>query len=418
MRRIAIHLAVFTMLALAAACSGGGDNTPAASPATVTTPAVTSAAATPSAAASAVAMTPAGGPEAGAYRAEGVLAKLSFGPVTGLYPIPGDDGFGYLLEKSGRIRRVSMTDDGSTQDVVLDLSSRLIQPQLQEEGLLGLAFAPDFASSRKIYVNYTQGGPRRDTVSRFVMLASGPTDVSTEEKLIEIDDFAWNHNGGGMQFGPDGMLYIGFGDGGGSGDPQGNGQKTDVLLGKLLRIDVSGDGAYAVPPDNPFAGVDGKRGEIWAYGLRNPWRFDFDDATGALWLADVGQGVWEEVDEITKGGNYGWNIMEGPVCFKPARACDQAGLIPPRASYSHDGGNCSVTGGFVYRGAALPELRGWFVYGDYCSKKIWAVNTRGPGDPVELTTSGAGITAFAEDASGELYMLGFSGAPFKLVRGG
>lgn len=290
---------------------------------------------------------------AGGYRAEPALEGISDGPLTGLYPIPGDAGFAYLLEKSGTIRQVSLTENdrsGQAQVRILDLSSRLIQPQDTEEGLLGLAFAPDFATSRKIYVNYTQGNPRRDTVSRFVVPLAGEIDVSTEEKLIEIDDFAPNHNGGGMEFGPDGMLYIGFGDGGGGGDPRGNGQNTDALLGKILRIDVSGDGAYAVPPDNPFAGQSGKRGEIWAYGFRNPWRFDFDNETGALWVADVGQGTWEEVDEVTKGGNYGWNIMEGPVCYKPSSGCDQSGLILPRASYSHDDGSCSITGGYVYRG--------------------------------------------------------------------
>jgi glucose/arabinose dehydrogenase len=396
---------------MAAACSGGS-GTKTATPAPQ---AAATAAASPANAATAAA-----GPKAGAYRAEPALEGLDVGPVTGLYPVPGEDGFAYLLEKSGTIRQVSLNEADQSQQAqvrVLDLTSRLIQPQDTEEGLLGLAFAPDFTTSRKIYVNYTQGNPRRDTVSRFVVPTSGEIDVSSEQKLLEIADFAPNHNGGGMQFGPDGMLYIGFGDGGGGGDPQGNGQKTDVLLGKILRIDVSADGAYTVPPDNPFAGQDGKRGEIWAYGLRNPWRFDFDDETGTLWVADVGQGTWEEVDEVTKGGNYGWNIMEGPVCYKPSSGCDETGLILPRASYSHDDGSCSITGGFVYRGQALPELRGWFVYGDFCSKKVWAVNTRGPGEPVQLTTSGAGITAFGEDASGELYLLGFTGQQYKLVAG-
>lgn len=414
-------------MAAAAACSGSdGAKTPTASAPAASAPAATApagATATPPAgsgtAPAATSAAPAATPEPGGYRAEPALEGISDGPLTGLYPIPGDAGFAYLLEKSGTIRQVSLTENdrsGQAQVRILDLSSRLIQPQDTEEGLLGLAFAPDFATSRKIYVNYTQGNPRRDTVSRFVVPLAGEIDVSTEEKLIEIDDFAPNHNGGGMEFGPDGMLYIGFGDGGGGGDPRGNGQNTDALLGKILRIDVSGDGAYAVPPDNPFAGQSGKRGEIWAYGFRNPWRFDFDNETGALWVADVGQGTWEEVDEVTKGGNYGWNIMEGPVCYKPSSGCDQSGLILPRASYSHDDGSCSITGGYVYRGEALPELRGWFVYGDFCSKKIWAVNTRGPGEPVQLTTSGAGITAFGEDASGELYMLGFAGSPYKLVR--
>ena len=155
---------------------------------------------------------------------------------------------------------------------------------------------------------------------------------------------------------------------------------------------------------------------MWAYGLRNPWRFDFDPADGRLWVADVGQGAWEEVDLVVRGGNYGWNIMEGPVCFKPASGCNTDGLILPRASYSHDDGSCSITGGYVYRGKAMPELDGWFAYGDFCSKKVWAVNTADASPPVLLTTSGRAITTFAKDPDGELYMLGFDGAPFRLVR--
>ncbi len=356
-----------------------------------------------------------GTPKAGAYAAEPALPQLKFGLAIGLFPIPGDDGFAYLLTKDGMIRRVSMNDGGATHDIVLDMSSRLITNPGLEEGLLGLAFAPDFATSRRIYLNYTAGPPREDTVSRFVMATSSVADVGSEEILLQIDDPFSNHNGGGMEFGPDGMLYIGFGDGGSGGDPNGNGQNKNVLLGKLLRIDVSGAKGYAVPHDNPFASGGG-RGEVWAYGLRNPWRFDFDAATGRLWLSDVGQGTWEEVDLIVPGGNYGWNTMEGPVCFKPNTGCNQDGLILPRASYSHDGGSCSITGGYVYHGASMPELDGWYIYGDFCSKKVWALNTADASDPVLLTTSGTGITAFGKDVGGEIYILGSDGAPFKLVR--
>ena len=402
-------LAAALMLALSiSACSGDSKSAAGTPTAGRTTPG-TSPSAAPTAA------TSAGTPAAGAYTAQPVLRQLDFGVSVELIPIPGDDGFAYLVTKDGMVRRVSTTDDGATHDVVLDISSRLITNPGQEEGLLGLAFAPDFATSRRIYVNYTAGPPRKDTVSRFVMPASGVADAASEEILLQIDDPFTNHNGGGMQFGPDGMLYIGFGDGGAAGDPFGNGQKTDVLLGKMLRIDVSGDGAYRIPPDNPFANGGG-RGEVWAYGLRNPWRFDFDDATGRLWAADVGQGAWEEVDLIVSGGNYGWNTMEGPACFKPKDGCNQDGLILPRASYAHDGGSCSITGGFVYRGKAMPELDGWYVYGDFCSKKVWAVNTGDASAPVLLTTGGAGITAFGEGTDGELYMLGFDGPPFLLVR--
>ena len=199
---------------------------------------------------------------------------------------------------------------------VLDLTFRLIANQRNEEGLLGLAFAPDFETSRRIYLNFTTGPPRQDTVSRFVMAETGVTNVASEETLLQIDDPFSNHNGGGMQFGPDGMLYIGFGDGGSGGDPQGNGQNTDTLLGKLLRIDVSRRLARTPSRPTTRSRLAADAAEIWAYGFRNPWRFDFDDADGRLWLADVGQGVWEEIDLITKGGNYGWNIMEGAVCYK------------------------------------------------------------------------------------------------------
>ncbi len=355
-----------------------------------------------------------GAPAAGGYTAQPALSQLKFGIAIGLYPIPGDDGFAYLLTKDGKVRRVSMTDDGATHDVVLDVGSRLIDNPSQEEGLLGLAFAPDFETSRRVYVNYTAGPPRKDTLSRFVVAKSGATGVASEEILLQIDDPFPNHNGGSLEFGPDKMLYAGFGDGGSAGDPNGNGQNKNALLGKLLRIDVSGTGAYAIPADNPFA-QGGGAGEVWAYGLRNPWRFDFDPKDGRLWLSDVGQGTWEEVDLIVKGGDYGWNTMEGPACFKPNAGCNQDGLILPRASYSHDDGSCSITGGYVYRGQAMPELDGWYVYGDFCSKKVWALNTSDDSKPVQLTTSGTGITAFGKDASGEIYILGVDGAPFKLV---
>lgn len=400
--RTAFLPAAISIALLLAACGGDGANRAATPASTPAAPATSAAPEMPSAASSSTA---AGTPVSGGYAARRVLSQLKLGLTTGLYPIPGDPGFGYLVTKDGKVRRVSMTGDGATHDVVLDLSSRLIADADLEEGLLGMALAPDFETSRRIYVNYTAGPPRQDSVSRFVMAKSGITDVASEEILLQIDDPYSNHNGGGMAFGPDGMLYIGFGDGGSGGDPQGNGQDKHALLGKLLRIDVSGAAGYAVPPDNPFADSGG-RAEVWAYGLRNPWRFDFDPKDGRLWLSDVGQGTWEEVDLITKGGNYGWNVMEGPACHKPANGCNKDGLVLPRASYAHDEGSCSITGGFVYRGKAMPELDGWYVYGDFCSKKVWALNTSDDSDPVLLTTSANSITAFAKDADGELYMLG------------
>ena len=256
----------------------------------------------------------------------------------------------------------------------------------------------DFA----FYISYTVGGPMRNRISRFV--AHGATaDPGSEQVLLEINQPFQNHDGGSLAFGPDGMLYAGIGDGGSAGDPAGYAQRFDSLHGKILRLDVSGAG-YAIPPDNPFVGQDA-RGEIYALGLRNPWRINFDPATGELWAGDVGQDAWEEVDRIVAGGNYGWNVTEGFHCYLPAEGCDGSGLIPPRIEYSHEFG-CAITGGFVYRGAAMPELAGWYVYGDYCSGRLWAVDTASADAPaIPIADSGRSITSFAQDKDGELYIV-------------
>ncbi len=210
---------------------------------------------------------------------------------------------------------------------------------------------------------------------------------------------------------------MGIGDGGSGGDPYRNGQNTGVILAKILRIDVRGDG-YRVPPDNPFAGQEGKRGEIWAYGLRNPWRFSFDRANGRLWVADVGQNQYEEVDIVQKGGNYGWNIMEGNHCFRPANNCDSSGLQPPVVEYDHSQG-CSITGGYVYRGSRLPSLAGAYLYGDFCSGRIWAVWSRSDGQPINtlLQDSDIDLTTFGQDLNGELYLVGRSRGIYRLEAG-
>jgi glucose/arabinose dehydrogenase len=282
-----------------------------------------------------------------------------------------------------------------------------------EEGLLGLAFAPDFTSSHKFYVYYSAGNPRRAVLSRFV--ADGDrADPATEQVLLQIDEPFANHNGGQLAFGPDGYLYVGVGDGGSGGDPMGNGQNVNAILGKVLRIDVSG-AAYTIPPDNPFANGGGKP-EIFAWGFRNPWRFSFDTATRQLWVADVGQNMWEEVDRVEKGKNYGWNIMEGSHCFKPSSGCDTSGLELPRAEYSHDEG-CSISGGFVYRQGALRELEGWFVYSDFCSGRIWALNTADDAsEPVQLADSKLPVVSFMQGADHELYLVTFASAIYRLER--
>jgi glucose/arabinose dehydrogenase len=322
--------------------------------------------------------------------------------MVGLFPIPGDERHALVLTQyDGIIYRAELTENGAAPTVFLDVQDRLIDDPGNEEGLLGLAFAPDYATSGRFFIYYSGGGPRRNVVERFV--ANGDrADPASGRIILDVQDPYENHNGGALAFGPDGMLYVALGDGGSGGDPLGNGQSLDALLGKILRIDVSGD-TYTVPPDNPFVGSG--RGEIWAYGLRNPWRIAFDGA--ALWAGDVGQNAWEEVNQITRGGNYGWNVMEGFECFR-ADSCDQTGLTMPRAVYGRDAG-CSITGGYVYRGNAMPELQGWYLYSDYCSGTVWALDTRSAdSEPIVLVPDGDQVASLAQDGAGELYLVTFS----------
>jgi glucose/arabinose dehydrogenase len=296
-----------------------------------------------------------------------------------------------------------------------DVSDRLIPNPGTEEGLLGLAFSPSFERDGAVYLYYSAGPPRRSVLSRF-RVVSGAIDPASEQVILEVPQPFANHNGGQIAFGPDGYLYVALGDGGSGGDPLGNGQNLGELLGSILRIDVSVPSGYSVPADNPFTGVPGVRPEIFAYGLRNPWRFSFDRATGALWAGDVGQNRWEEVDRIVAGGNYGWNIMEGPECFRAA-ACDRTGLILPRAWYGRDAGACAVIGGYVYRGRSMPELDGWFVYGDFCNGRIWAVSTADDtSPPVLLAETGHAISSFGELPDGEIVALTFDRAVYRLER--
>lgn len=245
-------------------------------------------------------------PKANGYQVVQAFPGLSFDKMLGLQPVPGDGTHALLLTQDGVIRYADLADGSATPPVFLDIRDRMIRNPENEEGLLGLAFAPDYATSGRFYIYYTRGEPRRSTLSRFV--AHGATaDPASEQVLLSIPEPFSNHNGGALAFGPDGMLYVAVGDGGSGGDPMGYGQRLDTLHGKILRLDVSGD-AYAVPPDNPFVGQDA-RGEIFAYGLRNPWRLSFDRETGQLWAGDAGQDLWEEVDRIVAGGTTagtGW----------------------------------------------------------------------------------------------------------------
>jgi hypothetical protein len=326
-----------------------------------------------------------------------------------LQSVAGDRERLYLVEQGGRIR---VLRNGQLQAAVfLDVSDRITAGG--ERGLLGLAFHPRFAENRRLFVNYTNS--RGDThVAEFRASSPDLADPASERVLLVVAQPFANHNGGGLAFGHDGKLYIGLGDGGSGGDPQGNGQRLDTLLGKLLRIDVDGALPYAVPSDNPFRQAAGARPEIWAYGLRNPFRFAFDPASGDLYVGDVGQGAREEVDvglASRRGGeNYGWNVMEGAQCFSPASGCDRSGLTLPVYDYGH-GEGCSISGGPVYRGCRMPALAGTYFFGDYCSGFVRSFRLVS-GQATELRTwSGLGgidsVSAFGVDADGELYVVDY-----------
>jgi len=310
----------------------------------------------------------------------------------------------------------------SSAGVFLNIADR-VNAQGQEEGLLGLAFDPHYKINGFFYVNYTAANPRRSVISRFSVASNNPGQANANSELIilEVNQPFANHNGGTLEFGNDGYLYIAVGDGGSAGDPFGNGQNKNTLLGKILRIDVSSATAeepYRIPSDNPFVSEpSGVRKEIWAYGLRNPWKFSFDPVTKDLWAADVGQNDFEEIDIIKPGKNYGWNIMEGLHCFPPSvQTCNQTGLEPPIFEYSHDEG-CSITGGHVYRGKRTPELAGAYIYADFCSGRIWGLRYSGASvtEQALLIDTALLIPAIGIDEKGELYILAFDGNIYRFV---
>jgi glucose/arabinose dehydrogenase len=320
------------------------------------------------------------------------------------------DGSGrlFILEKD--LARVRIAENSTLLPTAfLDLHTSVSAGG--ERGLLGIAFHPSYSSNGRFFVYYNDLSGNIQ-VSEFHRSGGDPNLADpTEFPLLHIDHPTYsNHNGGMLAFGPDGLLYIGTGDGGGGGDPFGNGQNTEVLLGKILRIDVDGTPdvglAYRIPPGNPFAGQSPSRGEIFAYGMRNPWRFSFDrGGSHQLFCADVGQGEREEIDIVTSGGNYGWNIMEGFDCFEPAAGCNMAGLTLPIFAYDHSGGNCSIIGGFIYRGALNPGLTGKFIFGDFCSGRIWSLQHSGnTWNSTPLAETGLLINSFGEDEAGEIYL--------------
>ena len=345
------------------------------------------------------------------YEIEEAFPNLTFSRPTDLQSARDGSGRLFVVEQDGVIRVFKNDPAEKASAVFLDLRSR-VNTGGNEMGMLGLAFHPEFATRAEFFVDYTATklAKRITRVSRFSAPAKQSGGIaSSEEAVIEIDQPYSNHNGGQVAFGPDGMLYIALGDGGAGGDPQGNAQDTRSLLGKLLRIDVSKK-PYAIPADNPFApGSNGARGEIFACGLRNPWRFSFDRGSGELWSGDVGQNTYEEIDIIEKGKNYGWDCREGKHPYQPAsersKRCDDAGnFVDPVWEYGRSEG-ISVTGGYVYRGKALPDLVGWYVYADYGSGNIWALRMEN-GKAVNrlLTHADILISTFGVDENDELYI--------------
>lgn len=326
----------------------------------------------------------------------------------------GEDSSGgsrlFVVEKAGRIYLVE--DDVVQLAPFLDITDR-VGSEGSEQGLLSVAFPPDFAASGLFYVDYTDR--RGDTViARYQLLAGDPrqADPNSEQRILQIDQPAANHNGGQLQFGPDGYLYIGMGDGGRAGDPWGNAQNPGVLLGKILRVNVTGADTYTIPADNPFLDRPDARPEVWALGLRNPWRFAFDRTTRDLYIADVGQNVYEEVNvqpATSPGGeNYGWDVMEAGHCFEPQTGCDSSGLVLPVGEYDHTQG-CSITGGYVYRGTRYPHLAGVYFFGDFCSGNIWGLRQAATGEweMALLLSTGLNISSFGEDLAGEIYVVGY-----------
>lgn len=386
----------FALVLLAVACGGGGggsDNTPPASPSSVSVH----------------------------------LQRVPNSSTTFSTPVlvtapPGDMARLFVVEKSGTIRIIDKATNTVT-GTFLDIHTLVSTGG--EQGLLGLAFDPNYASNRRFYVSYTDTNGD-SVIARYLASPGNPNvvDSTPPVTVLTLAQPDTNHNGGMIAFGPDGKLYIGFGDGGGSGDPNGNGQNLTALLGKILRIDVSAL-PYTIPSDNPFASAaQGK--EIWSYGLRNPWRYSFDRQNGDLYIADVGQDSWEEVNIATSGSgrgnglNYGWNVMEGNHCFLPSSGCATAGKTLPRVEYDHSGGACSITGGYVYRGSAIPSLRGTYFYADYCAgfvRSLALINGTATQffDWPTLRPSEKFITSFGEDGAGELYIMTSAGALYRIA---
>jgi glucose/arabinose dehydrogenase len=347
----------------------------------------------------------------------GVLAS----PVYVTAP-PGDTARLFVVEKGGRVR--ILQHDTLLAAPFLDIHTRVSNGG--EQGLLSLAFHPQYARNGRFYVYYTNTAGDTRVVRYRVSADPNVADpLAADTVLAQAQPFS-NHNGGLLVFGPDGKLYVGLGDGGSGGDPQGNGQSRRTLLGKILRLDVDGANGYTIPADNPFVSDTAARPEIWAYGLRNPWRFSFDRQTGDLYIADVGQNAWEEVHVAPatsgrgKGVNFGWNVMEGLHCYPSGTSCNQTGLALPVLAYGHGGGACSITGGYVYRGTAVPSLVGHYLYADYCSGFVRSFRYAGgqASDRQERTAQlnpNGNVSSFGEDGRGEVYVMTLGGSLYRVV---
>ena len=373
----------------------------------------------------------------------------SSGPAAAVLAAPGDAHIRLGLRASGLTKPVYVTSarDGTGRMFIVEQTGRikilknghiLAPPFLSlagkvsgggEQGLLGLAFHPSFKMNRKLYVDYTNLSGNT-VIAEYKVSATNPNVVNPSSKrvILKISQPYDNHNGGMLAFGPDGYLYVGMGDGGGTGDPGNRAQNTATLLGKMLRIDVNGTTAahnYRIPSSNPYVGVAGAD-EIWQIGLRNPWRWSFDRATGDLWIGDVGQNGYEEVDHAVRTGsgagrgvNWGWKLMEGTHCYSPSSGCNTTGKTLPLLDYDHSGGQCAVTGGYVYRGTAIPALVGGYVFGDFCTGEIWVVpaNATSPADKVLLLDTNLSISSFGENASNELLVTDLGGRVYRVEQG-
>lgn len=346
------------------------------------------------------------------------LAPVADGFRQPLYVTHAGDGSGrlFVVEKEGRIWII---DQGRVlPEPFLDITNKVRSREL-ERGLLSVAFHPDYETNGRFFVNYTD--QRGNTVVAEYRVSDDPNkaDPNSERILLYIEQPAANHNGGQLQFGPDGYLYIGMGDGGSAGDPWGNAQNLRVLLGKMLRIDVDNGDPYAIPPDNPFVGEEGVPPEIWSYGLRNPWRFSFDRQTGDLYIADVGQDNWEEVNVVLApdpgGQNFGWDIMEGFHCFEPPEGCDMTGLTMPVVEYKIRENGCAITGGYVYRGRRFADIHGTYFFSDFCSGRIWGLRLQdGRWEWTQFLDTELNVSSFGEGEDGEVYVVDFRGGIYRI----